>query len=95
MLSESGDYSKPSPFDLKRFEKSLPKSLRESLRKVPSKSPFEKSLRFVPPALASLVPPAPPRRERPCVVVDLARCASALARPIGGLVVGVAPVVPV
>ena len=33
--------------------------------------------------LASLVPPAPPRRERPCVVVDLARCASALARPTG------------
>ena len=35
---------------------------------------------FVPPALASLVPPAPPRRERPYMVVDLARCASALAR---------------
>eukprot|EP00964_Phaeocystis_antarctica_P108709 scaffold73255_cov60-Phaeocystis_antarctica.AAC.4 len=41
------------------------------------------SHRFVPPALASLVPPAPPRRERPCVVEDLARCASALARPTG------------
>eukprot|EP00964_Phaeocystis_antarctica_P041942 scaffold24017_cov82-Phaeocystis_antarctica.AAC.10 len=36
-------------------------------------------------ARARLVPPAPPRRERPCVVGDLARCASALVRPTGAL----------
>ena len=60
--------SKPSPFD-DRCE-----------------GPFEKSLRKDPSvrsARARLVPPAPPRRERPCVVVDLARCASALVRPTG------------
>ena len=61
--------------------------LREVPREVPC-SPFEKlekSLRKVPSvryARARLVPPAPRRRERPCVV-DLARCASALTRPTG------------
>ena len=51
-------------------------------REVPSRRPFGKSLRFRS-ARARLVPPAPPRRERPCVVVDLARCASTLVRPTG------------
>ena len=53
----------------------LKSPFEKSLREVPSRSPFfEKSLRFVPPTLA---------REQPCVVVDLARCASALVRPTG------------
>eukprot|EP00964_Phaeocystis_antarctica_P000383 scaffold207_cov60-Phaeocystis_antarctica.AAC.1 len=77
------------------LKKSSP--FEKSLREVPSRSPFEKSLREVPsrspfgnvPSVRSararlaLVLPAPPRRERPCVVVDLARCASALAQPTG------------
>ena len=52
--------------------------------KVPSKAPFgrrfSRSLRF---ACARLVPPAPPRCERPCMVADLACFASALARRTG------------
>ena len=50
------------------------KSFREV---VPSRSPFNRKVPSVCSARARLVPPAPPRRERPCVVVDLARCVSA------------------
>ena len=66
---------------------------RSSFEKIATrlKSPFEKSLRKVPSKSpsGSFRPRSPrstracPRRERPCVVVDLARCASALVRPTG------------
>eukprot|EP00964_Phaeocystis_antarctica_P012465 scaffold6871_cov75-Phaeocystis_antarctica.AAC.4 len=68
----------------------ISKTLRNSVRRVPSKVPSE-----VPSVGAPFVfpssrprsprPAAPPRCERSCVGVDLACCASALARPPGSL----------
>ena len=57
------------------------------------RSPFESLFGFVPPALATSTRATAPRR---CVVGDLARCASALARPtVTGAKIRKTPIHPV